>query len=111
MPNHEDRVSQEVTYTLMLTTDQKCKECWGLATHLLLGIENEFIGFFCQFCGEELKNKLKIKYDFENENRKRTAKKKKVKRYNITATEEFSHRSPQQIVRELRESIQNAKKR
>jgi len=70
-------------YTLLLSNEQKCKHCLEPACYILLGIENELIGFYCKPHGEEKHLILEIKYSFEKENKpietRRPARKRRRK--------------------------------
>jgi len=72
-----------LVFTLLLVNSQKCSKCLSAATHILIGKENEFNGFFCQVHGEEVHKALETKYNFEQENRWEVKKKPRIKRYRL----------------------------
>lgn len=99
-----------LVYTLLLTNNQKCCKCLIEATHILLGKENEFLGFYCQTHGEERHTALNDKFSFEAENRpasliKRKSNLNKRIRRIIKDVRHEKTRSPQQIIKELREEL------
>lgn len=53
-------------FTLLLITNVECK-CNEPSTHILIGKENEFIGFYCNDCGNKLRDKLESKFQFDRE--------------------------------------------
>lgn len=70
------------TYTLLITTNKLCKRCFKTPTHILLGLENELLGFYCETCGLEQHKLLEEKHSFIEENKRKTKpKKRKIKRY------------------------------
>lgn len=55
-------------YTLLILSEQCCRECFSAGTHVLLGKENNLIGFYCYPHGKKLHESLEQKYQFEREN-------------------------------------------
>lgn len=55
-------------YTLLILSEQSCRECFSSGTHLLLERENELIGIYCYTHGKRLHESLEQKYQFEREN-------------------------------------------
>jgi hypothetical protein len=58
-----------LSFTLLLTNNQRCSKCTDSSIYILLGKENEFIGFFCKQHGEELHKTLDNKFAFELDNK------------------------------------------
>ncbi len=56
-------------FTLLLSNDRICSKCDTSATYILLGTENEFLGFFCESHGNSQKSVLESKYQFQIDNR------------------------------------------
>ena len=54
-------------FTLLLSNNIKCCKCDLLSTHILLGKENEFLGFYCIEHGFIQRDRLENKYQFEKE--------------------------------------------
>lgn len=58
---------QTVTYTLLMFVERKCDRCNFEAEYILLGKENELLGFFCPSHGKQKQYLLENKYNFEFE--------------------------------------------
>jgi hypothetical protein len=69
-----------LVFTLLLVNNQKCSKCFSQATYILLGRENEFLGFFCNEHGDEAHKALESKYTFESENRWSKTRARAIKR-------------------------------
>lgn len=66
-------------YTLLIITNQKCKkpDCKFESNYILIGKENELIGFYCESHGQIAREAFELKFQFEKENKIITISKKK----------------------------------
>lgn len=57
-------------FTLLLTSNQDCikSNCSNRASHILIGKDQQFLGFYCYEHGIALQELLESKYNFEKEN-------------------------------------------
>lgn len=69
----------------MTATNKECSKlsCDQLSTHILLGRDQEFLGFFCLKHGLETQEGLESKLHFEKENKVVIVKKRKKSVFKI----------------------------
>lgn len=102
----------KTSYTLLIANERNCADCDSRAVYILLGTENEFLGFYCGPHGVEIKNKLEKKYNFQVENRWAESIIKKTKNYRHKLKSKLEKQlSPKQVAKEVRKGIEEQRRK